>query len=113
MEDGIETGNQFIRNLGAQTGIPAVIIPNLGPNGVETDSDPSTFWITNPTNTWIGNVAAGSESSGFWFELRLRGTRANDNPNLDPKHAALTLFQDNVAHSCFGVRSLLSAICDS
>jgi hypothetical protein len=107
LEDGMETGNQFIRNIGAQTGIPVTIIPNHGPNGVETDYDPATFWITNPTNTWIGNVAAGSESSGFWFELLLRGVRAGDYADLDPKRAALTLFQNNVAHSCQGVSSLL------
>lgn len=34
----------------------------------ETDDEPATFWLTNPVNTWEGNVAAGSERSGFWFE---------------------------------------------
>lgn len=109
LEDGMETGNRFLHNLGAQTGAPIDVIPNQGSNGVETDYDPSTYWITNPTNTWIGNVAAGSESSGFWFELLLRGTRAALYPDLDPKRAALTLFKDNVAHSCQGVRS---SLCD-
>lgn len=99
LEDGIETGNAFIRNLGAQTSIPATIIPNLGPNGRETDDMPSTFWITNPSNTWIGNVAAGSETSGFWFETKIRGSRAAQFAQLDPLHGSLTLFQDNVAHS--------------
>jgi hypothetical protein len=99
LEDGIETGNEFIRNLGAFTAIQRTIIPNLGANGVETDNAPSTFWITNPTNTWVGNVAAGSERSGFWFELKKRGSRATRFPNLDPMHDSLTLFQDNVAHS--------------
>lgn len=99
LEDGIETGNEFIRNLGAYTGIQGTIIPNQGANGVETDNSPATFWITNPTNTWIGNVAAGSERSGFWFELKKRGSRASQFPNIDPMHDSLTLFQDNVAHS--------------
>ncbi|CAI7846911.1 unnamed protein product [Closterium sp. NIES-53] len=31
----------------------------------ETDDAPSTFWITNPNNNFIGNVAAGSENSGW------------------------------------------------
>jgi len=105
LEDGMETGNKFIRNLGAMTGVPVDVIPNQGPNGDETDYDPATYWVTNPTNTWIGNVAAGSESSGFWFELLLRGTRAAAYPDLDPKRATLTLFKDNVAHSCRGVSS--------
>ncbi|GJP59359.1 hypothetical protein CLOP_g11076 [Closterium sp. NIES-67] len=38
----------------------------------ETDDRPSTFWITNPNNNLIGNVAAGSEDSGYWMELRDR-----------------------------------------
>jgi G8 domain len=52
LEDGIETGNQFLHNIGIKTGIPATIIPDMGPNGKETDGSPSTFWITNPHNTW-------------------------------------------------------------
>jgi hypothetical protein len=104
LEDGIETGNVFIRNLGSMTAIQKVIIPNLGTNGVETDNSPSTFWMTNPTNTWIENVAAGSERSGFWFELKKRGSRASRFPNIDPKTDSLTLFQNNVAHSNAVVR---------
>lgn len=103
LEDGMETDNQFMYNLGAQTGIPDNIIPNEGPNGNETDYDPSTFWITNPSNTFVGNVAAGSESSGFWFELLVRGERAHLFKDLNPKIAPLGQFRDNVAHSCLGV----------
>lgn len=99
LEDGIETGNMFIHNLGAQTGIPDTIIPDYGTNGVETDSDPSTFWITNPTNTWIDNVAAGSQGSGYWFELKLRGPRMHSYPELNPKTAPIITFKGNVAHS--------------
>jgi hypothetical protein len=103
LEDGIETGNEFIRNLGAMTGIPNTLIPDLGPNGIETDDTPSTFWITNPSNTWIGNVAAGSAKSGFWFQLMVRGIKAAVFSFLDPKSGNLTMFQDNVAHSNYGV----------
>jgi hypothetical protein len=109
-EDGIETGNQFIRNLGAQTGIPERIIPNQGPNGNETDGEPATFWITNPTNSFVGNVAAGSQDSGFWFEPKLRGTRAYLFPGYNPQYEPLTLFKDNVAHSnpAKNVRSMVT-----
>jgi hypothetical protein len=98
-EDGIETGNEFLYNLGAQTGIPATIIPDVGPNGNETDGEPATFWITNPTNIFFGNVAAGSEHSGYWFEPKLRGIRSSFYPNYDPMYEPLTQFRDNVAHS--------------
>lgn len=101
-EDGIETGNEFIRNLGAQTGIPEMLIPDMGTNGVETDIEPATFWITSPTNSWIGNVAAGSINSGFWFEPKLRGERASLYPDKDPQLDPIILFKDNVAHSSMG-----------
>ena len=93
LEDGIETGNMFIRNLGALTGTPTKIIPD----NEETDDQPATFWITNPTNYFNDNVAAGSNSSGFWFELKKRGPRAV----LYPSPVALRLgsFSGNVAHS--------------
>jgi hypothetical protein len=29
----------------------------------------STFWLTNPDNTLVGNVAAGSDHRGFWYAL--------------------------------------------
>jgi hypothetical protein len=112
LEDGIETGNEFIRNLGSQTGKPEKLIPNLGSNGDENDNQPSTFWITNPTNSFLGNVAAGSDDSGFWFDPKVRGTRAYLYPNYDPQSEPTTLFKDNVAHSCRGAlvrsESLLS-----
>ena len=95
----METGNEFIRNLGAQTGVPDTIIPDEGANGYETDGEPATYWITNPSNSFLGNVAAGSEHSGYWFEPLLRGTQAHLYPDLRPMTAPLTLFKDNVAHS--------------
>lgn len=94
LEDGIETGNQFIRNIGAQTFAPSNRISDD-----ESDDTPATFWITHPTNYFVENVAAGSESSGFWYELMKRGSRANAFPNLDPERDTLGSFIDNVAHS--------------
>ena len=98
-EDGMETNNQFIRNLGAQTGSVTTIIPDNGTNGEETDGAPSTFWISAPTNYFEGNVAAGSESSGYWFEPKLRGVRKSMYPKLDPMKSPLGSFKENVAHS--------------
>lgn len=104
-EDGIETGNEFITNLGVLTFPVTKLIPNsaTAKNGDESDDQPSTFWIPNPTNSWVGNVAAGASSisvSGFWFEPLKRGTRTylfheDYNPEFEP----LTLFKDNVGHS--------------
>jgi hypothetical protein len=100
LEDGIEFGNVFIRNLGLVTRKPAVLIPNIpsAMNGKETDDMVSTFWITNLRNTFIGNVAAGSEDTGFWFELLKRGIY-KDVYQFDQFRQDLLLFQDNTAHS--------------
>lgn len=107
-EDGIETDNEFIHNLGAMTGTPDVRIPNMGSNGVETDIDiPSTFWITNASNKFVGNVAAGSEGSGWWFELLVRGSKATEYSHIDPKSQPLVEFVDNVVHSCRGVSGVV------
>lgn len=103
LEDGMETGNSFIRNIGIQTAAPTDVIPDYGFNGRETDAEPSTFWITNPSNNWIGNVVAGSESSGFWFELLVRGERGHLYRHLDPKRESLGVFENNTVHSCTGV----------
>jgi hypothetical protein len=104
LEDGIEKDNEFIRNLGAQTGPSDIVIPlsSTANNGVETDDQPATFWITNPENTFLGNVAAGSDESGFWFDPKLRGIRASLYRGYDPQSAPMRLFKDNVAHSCKG-----------
>jgi hypothetical protein len=111
-EDGMERDNRFIRNIGAQTGAPNMIIPDNGFNGKETDDEPSTFWITSPRNTFEDNVAAGSEHSGIWLEPKLRGTRADEFPDLDPMQEPLISFKNNVAHSNGGknVSTLITEI---
>ena len=117
-EDGTETGNEFIMNIGILTDSVAVVIPknSAANNGAESDNEAATFWITNPTNVWIGNVAAGAYNSGFWFDPRLRGplagrkdlypddTRAKKGYHAD--RVSLTMFKDNVAHSISTIRNL-------
>ncbi len=34
-----------------------------------SDNTVSAYWITNPDNTFVDNVAAGSDENGFWFSL--------------------------------------------
>jgi hypothetical protein len=94
LEDGIETRNMFKRNLGALSKIPEMLI-----SPIESDNFVSTFWITNPLNSYQGNVAAGSEMIGYWFEPLKRGQLKDLFPHLTPDKDPLTLFQGNVAHS--------------
>ncbi|MGH9608667.1 MAG: G8 domain-containing protein [Bryobacteraceae bacterium] len=127
LEDGIETGNQFIHNLGMMTkchpdGKPCVPT-NLGPFGAEggknfdlagqsakdvlipSDNTAATFWITNPDNIYLDNVAAGSESTGFWIALPQHPTGAFAGTAISkatwPRRMRLGEFKGNVAHSNF------------
>jgi G8 domain len=106
-EDGTEIGNEFVMNIGIQTGPVTVLIPNIASamNGEESDEEPSTFWITNPSNTWIGNVAAGSQNSGFWFDPLLRGPKASLYPKgYTADSVLLGVFKDNTVHSVGVIR---------
>lgn len=97
LEDGGEWDNTFSSNLGALTkALPRDII-----RPGETDHRPSTYWITNPSNHWVSNVAAGAAGPGFWFELKLRGPSAElaINQGVNPKNNPLGTFDGNVAHS--------------
>jgi len=105
VEDGIERGNRFIRNLGAETSVPAKNVP-----GGSDQNEPSIYWITNPTNIFVGNIAAGSEGSGFWFELGVRGEREHLYLGVDPKREPLLLFKDNTAHSCLNVSPITVSV---
>src|SRR6187397_3620224 len=86
LEDGIEHGNQFVRNVAIQIKChpsKACVPTNLGANGENLGSNPlnratyraasmsgqdtllpsdntvTAYWITNPDNVFIDNVAAG------------------------------------------------------
>jgi cell migration-inducing and hyaluronan-binding protein len=63
------------------------------------------FWITNPDNSYVGNVAAGSESTGFWFALPEHPTGAFLNqPGSDkiwPRRTKVREFKGNTSHSNF------------
>ena len=101
VDGGMETGNMFSNNLGAMTRPVEQLMTQYGVSGKETDTEPSTFWMANPSNSWSGNVAAGSHSSAYWLELRnkARGPHWNEYSEINPKEMPLTLFKNNVAHS--------------
>ena len=94
LEDGIETGNTFSGNLGVLTKVPP-----LGKRLLPTDATPATFWMTNPDNTWRGNVAAGSEGHGFWLALPEHPTGLSTTAGVWPQYVPLREFAGNVAHS--------------
>ena len=63
----------------------------------------SAFWITNPNNTWVGNISAGSEGTGFWFALpdRVLGLSKDTGlyDTLIPSETNLKQFDYNTSHS--------------
>src|SRR5687767_7876923 len=128
LEDGIEHGNEFVRNLAIQikchptkTCVPT----NLAPNGeisenrqtirqasmsgkdtlLPSDNTVAAYWITNPDNTFIDNVAAGSDANGFWLSLpehpigQFLGMEIAT--SIWPRRTPLREFRGNVAHSNF------------
>ncbi|GIL42086.1 hypothetical protein Vafri_130 [Volvox africanus] len=61
LDTGMETGNVFEGNVAALSRVsPALDIE---------DTTPAAFWVTNPNNTFRGNVAAGSDHTGFAYVL--------------------------------------------
>ncbi|MBT6043628.1 MAG: transmembrane domain-containing protein [Gammaproteobacteria bacterium] len=122
MEDGIETGNQVVNNLGIQTKCHPTLAcdpTNLGVPGerggpesqrssnalLPSDNTAATFWITNPSNDYIGNVAAGSDSTGFWMSLPEHPVGAFEGTEISqitwPRRMPQGEFRGNVAHSNF------------
>jgi cell migration-inducing and hyaluronan-binding protein len=127
LEDGIETGNEFVRNLGIQTKCHTsrpCDPTNLAPFGttadgknfktagqlsrevlIPSDNTVSTFWITNPDNIYRDNVAAGSDSTGFWLAFPVHPTGAFEGTDVSrntwPRRMQIREFKGNVAHSNF------------
>jgi hypothetical protein len=65
-EDGIETNNTFAHNLGLVDYVVTKLIPPEGSDPPNSDTTPAVFWMANPYNTLINNVAAGSAFYGIW-----------------------------------------------
>jgi G8 domain len=127
LEDGIEHGNEFIKNLAIQTKCHTTLdcVPtNLAANGerdsnrqnyrersfhgntlLPSDNTVAAYWITNPDNSFIDNVAAGSDENGFWLSLPEHPQGAFKDSEVSktiwPRRTPLRAFRGNVAHSNF------------
>jgi cell migration-inducing and hyaluronan-binding protein len=128
LEDGIEHGNEFVHNLGIQTKChtsKACVPTRLAAAGesanfddrqavrangqaskdvlLPSDNTVATYWITNPDNIFRDNVAAGSDSNGFWMSLpehpqgKFEGTEIA--AKTWPRRTPFREFKGNVAHS--------------
>jgi len=117
LEDGSETGNSFIRNLGVLTRLPKSgeevrahdrVFDGTDPgDSINSGSSanfqlvklPATFWISNPSNHFIGNAAAGSEGSGFWAIALDAPVGSYTGPAMKPGRMPFGTFDGNRAHS--------------
>lgn len=103
VEDGFEQDNKFEFNIGARTKkMPSHMVLST----VESDQFASTFWISNPNNYFKGNVCAGGEDTGFWYEFLefVRGPSSAYDPfyEINPSQFHFGAFEDNVCHSYEG-----------
>ena len=131
LEDGVETGNQFVHNLAIQTKCHPTkpcVPTNLAANGendytyenrlavrqvsfsgkdtlLPSDNTVASYWITNPDNTFIDNVAAGSDENGFWMSLPEHPNGAFQGTDQSkatwPRRTRIREFRNNTAHSNF------------
>ena len=84
MEDAVETGNTYLSNIafgihkvGRSDSVGDKLPDANDPFIVDTHDfvgqnptrflSSAAFWMTNPDNTWRGNISAGSEGTGIWF----------------------------------------------
>ncbi|KAF2072731.1 hypothetical protein CYY_005947 [Polysphondylium violaceum] len=118
LEDGSEQRNDIESNVGLLTK-PSFILATdrscevclhydpVDFNGFETSCDTcnsvSTFWISNPNNNFINNVAGGSARNGFKFIFPTHVSGLSSNvtkyANVFPNRIPLGRFVGNVAHS--------------
>jgi hypothetical protein len=106
LEDGVEQHNSILGNLVLGTKKPPASEALLSHDAFPTQPQnraPAAFWISHPNNTFIGNVAADTVGTGYWFALHqsptgLSATEPAFN-GIDATKAPLGTFTDNVSHS--------------
>ncbi len=107
LEDGSERFNVITRNV-----VLGSMRPLAGEEVLQTDNafntiqnrSPSSFWITNPNNTFTDNIAAGTHGTGFWFAFPKKPLNTSSThprfSSMEPYKEPLGAFNRNVAHSC-------------
>ena len=121
LEDGIEIRNLLEHNLGFVTRYGTLLptdrnsdycktIQSRDFNGNPTDTATcnalATYWVENPNNDLIGNVAAGSAHMAYWYIFPYQPTGPSKQAGIDlkvfPQTTPLGRFDNNVAHSNLG-----------
>jgi hypothetical protein len=73
---------------------------------LQTDISVASFWVTNPTNDFYGNHAAGGDFYGIWYEIKVNPDGPSATNDVCPPGNPLGYVANNVAHSNirFGLR---------
>ena len=94
LEDGNEIRTEVTNNL--------VFVTRRAPNGASVPSDvsdPSSYWIEHPNNTFTGNTAAGSAEVGFWLFGNNAPHGDSAGQPIPPGDWSDLVFDNNTAHS--------------
>jgi|GEM_PF-1185256 len=117
LEDGSERYNTIKGNVVLLSTRPAPgeeLTPSDNEFNQMQNRTPSSYWITNPTNTFIDNVAAGTEGTGFWYALAKApmGVSATDPrfAGMEPYKLPMGQFKGNKAHSCMSGFDIFDAL---
>ena len=118
-EDAVETGNVLVGNIAfgihkvggndkdfANPGGKDPFVVDTHDSVTESNSrflSSAAFWITNPTNTFVGNISAGASGTGFWYAIpRTVLGASGENPlyeGYEPIFAEFGQFDNNASHS--------------
>ncbi len=107
LEDGSERFNTIKDNVVLLSKRPLQgeqVTPSDNQLNEVQNRTPASFWITNPNNYFEGNVAAGTQGTGFWFALPKSPIGSSAAmliyAGIEPYREPLGLFRNNKAHSC-------------
>ena len=97
LEDGTEVRNEIVGNL--------VGLVRPAWSLLLVDQSPAAYWIVNPNNRIVDNIAAGSSHYGFWFRSLHHpdgqgGQHIKEaHVKMCPAYTPMLEFRGNVAHS--------------
>lgn len=104
LEDGNEVENKIIHNLAIMAKAPSsnkILLQSDKVPGEGQGRFPSVscFWISNPNNYVVGNVASGCVGSAIWMAFEKEVKDMNGNIIAEPLKEKTDTFNYNSAHS--------------
>lgn len=120
LEDGSEINNTFSNNLVLLSRKPLAQDKLLDSDfdfSQNQNASPSAFWITNPNNTFINNIVAGTEGTAYWFAFPDKPTGLSESlpalADLRPRQTEFGEFSGNAVHSTFSGFDINDALTNS